>query len=32
MENFLVKDSMVSVKLTVQKFGPENVFIVSRAK
>ena len=32
MENFLVEDSIISVKLTVQKFTPENVFIISKAK
>ena len=32
LENFLVEESDVSVKLAVQKFGPDNVFIISKAK
>jgi hypothetical protein len=32
LENYLVIDSIVSVKLTVMKFGSENVYIMSKAK
>ena len=28
----MVEESLISVKLTVQKFGPENVFVISKAK
>lgn len=32
LENFLIQESEMSVKLTVEKFKPENVFIISKAK
>ena len=32
LENFMVEESDVSVKLAVQKFGPNNVYIISKAK
>ena len=32
LENYLVIDSIVSVKLAVMKFGSENVYIMSKAK
>ena len=32
LENFMVEESYVSVKLAVQKFGSENVYIISKAK
>lgn len=32
VENFLIPESDISVKLAVQKFGAENVFIISKAK
>ena len=32
IQNFLVDQSIVSVKLAIQKFGQENVFIISKAK
>ena len=31
-ENFLIPESDISVKLAVEKFGAENVFIISKAK
>ena len=32
VENFLIQESDVSVRLAVQKFGADNVFIISKAK
>lgn len=32
LENFIVDESDISVKLTVQKFSAENVYIISKAK
>lgn len=32
LENYLIEESIVSVKLTVEKFDNENVFIISKAK
>lgn len=32
LDNFIVEESDVSVKLTVEKFGAENVYIISKAK
>jgi hypothetical protein len=32
LENYLVEESIMSVKLTVEKFTSENVFIISKAK
>ena len=31
-ENFIVEESFSSVKLAVEKFGRDNVFIISKAK
>lgn len=32
MENIITEESLPSVRLAVEKFGPDNVFIISKAK